>query len=146
MTDSVDTAPKKVKAPLWKRLYFAFTLVVLVALAADTIWVASGSGEWKLAKDEDGVKVYTLKAPGDKMLKVRTVMEGDYTLTQLTSQHIVDDNLDTALGMARLLRNLGNEVIATHSGPESIEAASTFRPGPITACHGNASVGAVHVP
>lgn len=95
MTDSVDTAPKKAKSPLWKRLYFGFTALVLVALAADTIWVASGTGEWKLAKDADGVKVYTLKAPGDKLLKVKTVMEGDYTLTQLTSQHIVDDNLET---------------------------------------------------
>lgn len=95
MTDTVETTPKKAKSPLWKKLYVVFTLIVLAALAADTIWVASGSGEWKLAKDEDGVKVYTMKSPGDKLLKVKTVMEGEYTLTQLTSQHIVDDNLDT---------------------------------------------------
>lgn len=103
MTDPVNpvtpekeaAAPPKAKTALWKKIYFVFTLLVLAAIAADTLWAASGSAKWELAKDEDGVKVYTLKAPGDKLLKVKTVMEGDYTLTQLTSQHIVDDNLET---------------------------------------------------
>lgn len=89
---------KKIKDPLWKRLYFAFSLFVMAALVAHFTWVASGSAEWKLAKDEDGVKVYTLKAPGDAMLKMRTVMEGDYTLTQLASQHIgVGDTLEVCI-------------------------------------------------
>lgn len=93
-TDKAEV-PRKTKAPLWKRLYFVFSLFLLAALVAHFAWVASGSGKWELAKDEDGVKVYSMKVPGDPMLKVRTVMEGDYTLTQLTSQHIIDDNLDT---------------------------------------------------
>jgi hypothetical protein len=88
------TAPKKIKDPLWKRLYFGFSLFVMAALVAHFTWLASGSAEWKLAKDEDGIKVYTMKAPGDAMLKMRTVMEGDYTLSQLVSQHIgVGDTL-----------------------------------------------------
>ena len=88
-------APKKIKDPLWKRLYFAFSLLVMTALVAHVTWVASGSAEWELAKDEDGIKVYTLKAPGDALMKVRTVMEGDYTLNQLISQHIgVGDTLE----------------------------------------------------
>jgi signal transduction histidine kinase/ActR/RegA family two-component response regulator len=41
---------------------------------------------------------------------------------------VVDDNADTALGMAQLLKLLGNEAIAAHSGPAAIEAARTFRP------------------
>lgn len=92
-TDKV-AVPKKIKDPLWRRLYFAFSLFVMAVLVAHFAWVASGSAEWKLAKDEDGIKVYTMKAPGDAMLKLRTVMEGDYTLTQLVSQHIgVGDTL-----------------------------------------------------
>ncbi len=91
-------APKKIKDPLWKRLYFAFSLLVMAALVAHFTWVASGSDEWKLAKDEDGIKVYTLKSPGDEMLKLRTVMEGDYTLTQLVSQHVgVGDTLQVCM-------------------------------------------------
>jgi signal transduction histidine kinase len=41
---------------------------------------------------------------------------------------IVDDNVDTARGMVRLLKLLGNEAIAAHDGPAAIEAARTFRP------------------
>ncbi len=41
---------------------------------------------------------------------------------------VVDDNADTALGMVRLLKLLGNEVIAAHDGPAAIEMARTFRP------------------
>ena len=92
---SNTAAKKKAKSPLWKRLYVAFTVVVLAAVAGDTIWKASGSAEWKLAKDEDGVKVYTLKVPGDKLIKTKTVMEGDYTLSQVAAPHIIDHNLET---------------------------------------------------
>ncbi len=97
-TSDKAVTPKKIKGPLWKRLYFAFSLLMLVVLAAHFSWVASGSAEWELAKDEDGIKVYTLKAPGDSLLKTRTVMEGDYTLTQLVSQHIgVGDTLEVCI-------------------------------------------------
>ena len=93
-TTDKAAAPKKIKDPLWKRLYFAFSLLLLAAVVTHFTWVASGSDVWELAKDEDGIKVYTLKTPGDTLMKVRTVMEGDYTLNQLVSQHIfVGDNL-----------------------------------------------------
>ncbi len=41
---------------------------------------------------------------------------------------VVDDNVDTARGMTRLLKLIGHEVQAAHSGPEAIEAARAFRP------------------
>ncbi len=41
---------------------------------------------------------------------------------------IVDDNVDTARGMARLLKLIGHEVTMAHSGPEAIELARTSRP------------------
>ncbi|UXI66010.1 hypothetical protein [Tahibacter amnicola] len=99
-TTTTDKAavPRKIKAPLWKRLYFAFSLLVMAVLAAHIAWVASGTGQWKLAKDADGIQVYLLKAPGDALLKAKTVMEGDYTLTQLASQHlIVGDTLENCI-------------------------------------------------
>jgi PAS domain S-box-containing protein len=41
---------------------------------------------------------------------------------------VVDDNIDTARGLARLLRSLGHEVKSAHSGPDAIDAARAFRP------------------
>jgi signal transduction histidine kinase len=41
---------------------------------------------------------------------------------------IVDDNVDTARGMERLLNLLGNDAMAVHDGRAAVEAARTFRP------------------
>ncbi len=41
---------------------------------------------------------------------------------------VVDDNEDTAKGMARLLKLLGNQVEIANDGPSAIEAARQFRP------------------
>ncbi len=44
---------------------------------------------------------------------------------------VVDDNLDTAEGMVRLLRLLGHEVRMAHDGPSALEEARRFRPSHI---------------
>ena len=41
---------------------------------------------------------------------------------------VVDDNVDTARGMARLLKLLGHDIATAHSGPEAIETARLHRP------------------
>ena len=40
---------------------------------------------------------------------------------------VVDDSVDTAKGMARLLRLLGNEVQVVYDGPQAIDAARNHR-------------------
>jgi CheY-like chemotaxis protein len=41
---------------------------------------------------------------------------------------VIDDSVDTARGMARLLKLLGHEVAVAYSGPEGIEEAKKYRP------------------
>ena len=41
---------------------------------------------------------------------------------------VVDDNVDTARGMSRLLRLLGNDIRTAHDGPDAIAEALDFRP------------------
>jgi PAS domain S-box-containing protein len=41
---------------------------------------------------------------------------------------VVDDNVDTASGMARLLKLRGHDVAVAHTGPEAIETAARHRP------------------
>lgn len=53
---------------------------------------------------------------------------GQFTVRKGSRILVVDDNTDTALGMVRLLKMLGNEVVSAHSGPEALESARTFRP------------------
>lgn len=42
-----------------------------VAVVAHIVWVRSGSGQWKLIRDEDGIQVYSLKDPGTGLMKFR---------------------------------------------------------------------------
>ena len=41
---------------------------------------------------------------------------------------VVDDNVDTARGMARLLKLQGHDIRTAHSGPDALEAAREHRP------------------
>ncbi|HYD80796.1 MAG TPA: hypothetical protein VEC06_13380 [Paucimonas sp.] len=55
------------------RKYFVPGMLGLVVMAtiAHYAWKASGSNEWKLIKDENGIQIYSLKAPGSTLLKFR---------------------------------------------------------------------------
>jgi CheY-like chemotaxis protein len=41
---------------------------------------------------------------------------------------VVDDNVDTARGMARLLKLIGHDVAVAHDGPKAIEVAREYNP------------------
>ena len=41
---------------------------------------------------------------------------------------MVDDNVDTAMALAKLLRLLGHEVVVAHDGKAAIDAARAHRP------------------
>ncbi len=41
---------------------------------------------------------------------------------------MVDDNIDTATGMVRLLKLLGNDVRVAHDGPAGVALGRAFRP------------------
>jgi hypothetical protein len=79
---------------------------------ARTLWRFSGSNRWELVRDQNGVKVYTLKAPGSDLIQVMGVtqihstMAGlvkfmtdpdackDYHCHHVTNVEHVDDQLD----------------------------------------------------
>lgn len=48
----------------------ALLLIVVLAIT-HSIWKHSGTGEWKLKADKKGIKVYTLKVPGETWLKIK---------------------------------------------------------------------------
>ena len=48
--------------------------IVGVYLVAGAIWKYTGSNTWEFKQENNGVKVYTLKAPGSSLLQVRGVV------------------------------------------------------------------------
>lgn len=59
--------------------------LVLVIFFANIAWKMSGSTQWKLELEKNGVKVYSLKAPGDYNKQYKAVMRGKYSLNQLVA-------------------------------------------------------------
>lgn len=74
---------------------FGTVFAVFAVALIEWLWALSGSGEWDLKIDKDGVLVYALKSPGDRTVKFKSIIDGNYNLSQLTAMHVVDDNLAT---------------------------------------------------
>lgn len=55
--------------------------LTVAAVFAHFAWKYSGSSEWELKKDENGVRVYTMKTPGSTLLKVKADMQVATSLT-----------------------------------------------------------------
>lgn len=65
-------------------LYGTAGLVVVILLAS-VAWKASGSNEWELEFERNGVLVHSLKAPGTFGKQFRATMVADYSLDHLVA-------------------------------------------------------------
>jgi hypothetical protein len=78
MSDQSQTArrPRTVRTFLksFRKLLLGGSLALAALLiAAHFLWKSSGSSEWQLAMDQDGVKVYAMKEPGSTFKTFRAV-------------------------------------------------------------------------
>lgn len=56
-------------------------LALAAVIVAHVAWKGAGSNEWQLARDENGIQVFTLKTPGQALLKVKARMKLDTSLS-----------------------------------------------------------------
>lgn len=68
---AIDDSGAKTKMGWGKKLLIAFVILVVLLNIWSMVYEAGGSGEWELAIDEGGVKVYTKKEPGNPLIKVK---------------------------------------------------------------------------
>lgn len=91
---------------LRKVFYSASYLILIVgviAFVAHTIWKQSGDSEWKTVRDENGLVVYTMKVPGETLLKYKFNMTVDARLTDVV-YYMTDINTGAELGALDLRR------------------------------------------
>jgi len=57
--------------------YSAIALLVVIAglLLSQVIWLYSGSNQWELEMDQNGLKIYSMKSPGSAMKKFKSEMK-----------------------------------------------------------------------
>lgn len=87
MSDSTTHAAGK-GARVLKRAGLSLVVVLVALLAIDIAWTNSGSNEWKVVSDRDGIRISALKTPGYSLMKykvnVRFESELSHVLFTLT--------------------------------------------------------------
>lgn len=75
-----------------KILLFGTAALIAIVYLANLAWTMSGSDEWKLEVDKDGVQVYSYKAPGSYLKQFKGVTKAKYTQNQLVAGLMLDND------------------------------------------------------
>jgi len=89
--------PKPVSSKLKRSLGLAgigAAGLVVAIFAGNIIWKMSGSSQWELEFEKNGVRVYSLKAPGAENKQFRAVARAKYRLNQLVGGLIENSTPD----------------------------------------------------
>jgi hypothetical protein len=70
-TESAAVKPKTWGRRLARILLRVSVSVIVLLFFAQLIWKLSGSNQWKLVLEKDGIKVYSLKSPGSDLVQFR---------------------------------------------------------------------------
>lgn len=60
---------------LRKRICVLISGLIIILLIAHLFWNQSGSNQWDLAIDENGVKVWTIKTPGSNLIRIKATVK-----------------------------------------------------------------------
>ncbi|CAM4025318.1 hypothetical protein [Bordetella tumulicola] len=91
---AATSAPPRKRRRILRVLGYIVLALAVIALVAHFVWRASGSNEWELAKDENGVKLWTLKTPGSGLVRVRGLVEVD---SRLAGMMTLIEDLDSCV-------------------------------------------------
>jgi len=80
---------KSAKSGLFKKMlkivfgiFFSLSLVIFLW---QTIWKMSGSNQWELIRQEQGIEVYSLKAPGSSLKQIRAKVRVKASMASIVS-------------------------------------------------------------
>lgn len=75
-----------------KILLFGSASLITLGFAANAWWTLSGTDEWKLEIDKDGIQVYSYKAPGSYTKLFKSVTKANYTPSQVVGALMLDND------------------------------------------------------
>lgn len=73
---------------------YGIAAIIVAAYVANVLWKMSGSNQWTLELEKNGVKVYSLKSAGSYNKQYKAVMRANYSLNQLVGGLIENSTLD----------------------------------------------------
>lgn len=100
VSTSEKSVPTQIRPSRWKRLlalspYLISGLIVAVFLG-NFIWRLSGSDTWKLVQEKNGVKIYSMKIPGEYKMLFKATHELDYySINQAVAGQVANATMET---------------------------------------------------
>jgi hypothetical protein len=101
MTDAPQQPPRK-RAKTLKIAALAVLGVFAAYQLVTFAWTRSGSNEWTLAGDDDGIRVWTRKTPGEKLVKVKAQMRTKARLSSVIAILEETEVLDKTIGIDKV--------------------------------------------
>lgn len=87
---------KRFMRRLFKVAAWGAAVVAVALLVAHFAWKYSGDGQWKLMTDKKGVKVYTMKVPGETIKRFRATTRVKTSLDRAVVAMVSTDTEDCA--------------------------------------------------
>jgi len=83
--EKTTTQPRSLLRKLVRILSFGVALLMAILVIAHFAWKYSGSNQWQLEQDRDGIKVYSMKSPGSTLKKFKGVTRIKSTLSRIVA-------------------------------------------------------------
>jgi len=84
MADCNQPKKSKIKS-FFKYLFYLFSTLVVALTAFNLYWAASGSNEWGLEYEKNGVQVFSRNTPGGYVKQFKASMNTDFSLDHLVA-------------------------------------------------------------
>jgi hypothetical protein len=94
--ENASIQPRRVLGKIFKVLAIGGPVILTILVAAHFAWKYSGSNQWEPVIDKNGVKIYTLKAPGHVVERIRGITHVKTTLNAAVESMIQTDSEDCA--------------------------------------------------
>ncbi|TVZ38730.1 hypothetical protein P886_3111 [Alteromonadaceae bacterium 2753L.S.0a.02] len=78
-------------------------LLIVVGYIIDDLWTNSGSNQWEAQKTDNSIAIYSLKAPGDPLLKYKVKTRVKASLSNVVA-YITNENTAKDIGITDLVR------------------------------------------
>ena len=75
-----------------KKILYILACLIILSWVLKYWWISSGSNEWQLEIDKDGVQVYSLKTPGSYMKQFKTIKRTKMSINQLAAGFLLDNH------------------------------------------------------
>jgi hypothetical protein len=112
--DSTKNVGRRPRRGLLRSGLLALAALIALSVMLHYVWTATGSNEWKLVEDADGLKIYSMKSPGARVKKFKALFQVQATLPSVVKM-LEDPDVCDDIGCRNSTVEYMSEQVSYHS-------------------------------